>query len=108
MTAFEKIYELIKLIPKGKVATYGMIAHLAGNPRWARTVGYALNAVPQDSDIPCHRVVNRYGKLSSVFISGGINRQRILLEREGVLFLDGNTVNLEKCLWNGLTEETAS
>ena len=104
MTTFEKIYEIVKQIPVGKVATYGMIAHLAGNPRWARVVGYALHSNPEPGVIPCHRVVNRYGGLAPAFAFGGENQQRHLPELEGVQFVDDVTVNLEVCLWNGLTE----
>jgi len=58
MNTFEKIYEVVKSIPEGKVATYGQVALLAGNPRWARVVGYALHVNPEPGIIPCHRVVN--------------------------------------------------
>ena len=59
-TVFEKIYKVVRKIPRGKVATYGQIAALAGNPRWARVVGYALHVNPDPSEIPCYRVVNRH------------------------------------------------
>lgn len=59
MTSFEKIYEVVKKIPYGKVATYGMIAVMCGNPRWARVVGYALHANPDPENIRCYRVVDR-------------------------------------------------
>lgn len=61
-TTFNRIYEKVKLIPYGKVATYGYIAAMAGNPRWARVVGYALHVNPDPKHIPCHRVVNRLEK----------------------------------------------
>lgn len=61
-TVFERIYDVVRRIPSGKVATYGQIAMLAGNPRWARAVGYALHANPEPGVIPCHRVLNRFGK----------------------------------------------
>ncbi len=101
MNTFEKIYEAVKRIPKGKVATYGMIAMLAGNPRMSRVVGYALHANPDTSTIPCHRVVNRFGNISKAFAFGGENAQKSLLEAEGVAFVDSNTVDLKKHLWNG-------
>ena len=66
-TVFEKIYKVVRKIPRGKVATYGQIAALAGNPRWARVVGYALHVNPDPSEIPCYRVVNRQGKASAAF-----------------------------------------
>ncbi len=102
MTAFELIYEQVKKIPKGKVATYGQIAALSGNPRWARVVGYALHANPDRSVIPCHRVVNRFGELCRGFAFGGINAQSELLKGEGVEVSADNRVDLEKYLWNGL------
>ena len=99
MTTFEKIYEVVKRIPKGKVATYGLVAALAGNPRWARVVGYALHVNPEPGKIPCHRVVNRQGMVSSAFAFGGESRQRELLEKEGVAFLDNGYVDLKTNLW---------
>lgn len=105
MSAFEQIYTIVKQIPEGKVATYGMVAQLAGNPRWARVVGYALHSNPEPGVIPCHRVVNRMGGLASAFAFGGEHAQRNLLEREGVTFRKDGYVDLERCLWNGLTEE---
>ena len=104
MTVFERIYEIVKQIPEGKVATYGMIAQLAGNPRWARVVGYALHVNPEPGVIPCHRVVNRMGELSAAFAFGGENRQKMLLEQESVSFSEDNRVNLKQYLWNGLRE----
>ncbi len=105
MSAFEEIYAVVRRIPKGKVLTYGITARLAGNPRWARAVGYALHSNPDPSTIPCHRVVNRFGGLAPAFAFGGEERQRELLENEGVLFCEDGTVDLENCLWNGLEEE---
>ncbi len=101
-SAFELIYEQVKKIPRGKVATYGQLAVLAGNPRWARVVGYALHANPDPENIPCYRVVNRFGKLSDAFVFGGINRQAQLLEADGIEVLSNNTVDLERYLWDGL------
>ncbi|MBO4305892.1 MAG: MGMT family protein [Clostridia bacterium] len=95
---FDLIYEQVKLIPKGCVATYGQIARLAGNPRWSRVVGYALHVNPQPGIIPCHRVVDRNGHLSSAFAFGGVNRQEELLKQEGVAVLDGK-VDLNVYIW---------
>lgn len=97
MNTFQKIYEQVKKIPKGKVASYGQIALMAGNPRWSRVVGYALHSNPEPGIIPCHRVVTKDGKLSKSFAFGGENMQRVLLESEGVIFLSDDTVDLEKC-----------
>ncbi|MFY9199009.1 MAG: MGMT family protein [Acutalibacteraceae bacterium] len=99
MNSYEKIYNIVKKIPKGQVATYGQIARLAGNPRWSRVVGYALHVNPDSSKIPCHRVVNRYGELSKAFAFGGQQAQRMLLEMEGIEFLQDDRVELEKYQW---------
>ena len=96
MTTFEKIYEVVKNIPRGKVATYGQVALLAGNPHWARVVGYALHVNPDPASIPCYRVVTREGKVSEAFAFGGGNVQRELLKADGVEFLPDGRVNMEK------------
>lgn len=96
MNTFEKIYEVVKNIPKGKVATYGQVAFLAGNPRWSRVVGYALHSKPESLDIPCHRVVNREGRLAPSFAFGSDELQRQLLESEGIVFEPDGKVNLKK------------
>ncbi len=97
-STFDKIYDVVSQIPKGKVATYGQVAMLAGNPRWARVVGYALHQNPDRSKIPCHRVVNREGYVAKAFAFGGENEQIRLLKNEGVEVVDGR-VNLEKYRW---------
>lgn len=99
MNTFEKIYEVVKQIPKGKVATYGLVALLAGNPRLARVVGYALHVNPEPGTIPCHRVVNRLGEVSKAFAFGGENMQRILLSEEGIEFTPDGKVDLNIYLW---------
>lgn len=99
MSAFELIYGVVASIPKGKVATYGQVALLAGNPRWSRVVGYALHANPDPEHIPCHRVVDRFGKVSKAFAFGGENRQIQLLEQEGVILTDGR-VDLSVFQWD--------
>lgn len=96
---FTAIYEAVKRIPKGKVATYGQVAKLVGNPKLSRVVGYALHVNPDPNTIPCHRVVNRQGRTSSAFVFGGESMQRILLEGEGILFLADGTVDLDRYQW---------
>lgn len=103
-STFALIYEVVKQIPKGCVATYGQVAALAGSRRWSRVVGYALHVNPDPEHIPCHRVVNRLGEVSKAFAFGGENRQVQLLEDEGVEFVDGR-VNLEKFQWKQVTIE---
>ena len=96
MNTFEKIYEVVKSIPEGKVATYGQVAILAGNPHWARVVGYALHINPEPGIIPCHRVVNREGRLAPGFAFGGEGVQRQLLEAEGIVFEPDGRMDLKK------------
>ena len=96
MTTFERIYEIVKNIPEGKVATYGQVALLAGNPRWARVVGYALHNNPAPGIIPCHRVVNREGRVAYAFAFGGGKTQRELLEKEGIIFEDDGHIDLSR------------
>ncbi len=95
MNTFEKIYEVVKTIPKGRVATYGWVAAQAGNPRWSRVVGYALHVNPEPGIIPCHRVLTRKGETAPAFAFGGASVQRELLESEGVRFRPDGTVDLE-------------
>lgn len=95
---FDRIYEVVKQIPYGKVATYGQVALLAGNPRWSRVVGYALHVNPDPDTIPCFRVVNRFGEPSAAFAFGGKNMQIMMLEAEGVEFVDGR-VDMQKFQW---------
>ncbi len=101
MNTFDKIYEVVKRIPRGKGATYGQVAMLAGNPRWSQVVGYALHVNPDNSQIPCHRVVNRFGETAKAFVFGGEDVQRRMLISEGVTFTAEGRVNMKDCLWNG-------
>lgn len=103
-SSFERIYEVVKKIPRGYVATYGQIATLAGNSRWARVVGYALHVNPDPDKIPCYRVVNKEGRVSKAFAFGGENRQVELLKADGVEFVYNEDkkdyfVNMEKYRW---------
>lgn len=84
-----RIYEAVKKIPKGKVATYGQIAELAGNKKMARAVGNALHKNPDPEHIPCHRVVNAKGELADGFVFGGAEVQAKRLEAEGVIVENG-------------------
>lgn len=97
-STFERIYDVVKQIPYGQVATYGQVAAIAGNKRWARVVGYALHANPDPEHIPCYRVVNKEGKVSDAFAFGGGNRQIELLREEGVEFING-LVDMKKHQW---------
>lgn len=99
MNTFSRIYEVVRQIPFGRVATYGDIALLAGNPRLARVVGYALHVNPDPEHIRCYRVVNRFGEVSSAFAFGGSNAQIELLRAEGVEVSDDGRVDLKKYRW---------
>lgn len=98
MTFDEKVYEYLLTVPKGTVVTYGMIAHAIGHHRAARQVGNALHRNPRPVVIPCHRVVNREGRLAPAFAFGGVEKQAELLRAEGVE-VDGGFVDLEKYIW---------
>lgn len=95
---FERIYEVVRQIPKGNVATYGQVAALAGNKKWARIVGYALHVNPDPENIPCYRVVTRDGDVSKAFAFGGENEQVRLLKEDGITFVDGK-VDMKKYQW---------
>ena len=97
---FEKIYDIVRKIPAGKVATYGQIAHLLGNPRLSRVVGYAMHSCPYD-DVPCHRVVNRFGELAKSFGENGSEEQKIRLENEEVYVEGSGCVDLKEYIWDG-------
>ena len=101
MTFRKAGYDAVPRIPRGKVATYGQIALLAGNPRAARAVGWALHTNPTPLVVPCHRVVNCDGRLAPAFAFGGTERQRWLLEAEGVAFREDGTVDLAVFGWDG-------
>ena len=96
---FKAVYEIVKQIPKGRVATYGDIANLMGNKHFTQRVGYALYAIKDIEAVPTHRVVNRYGELSKSFRFGGVDGQRELLEKEGIVFEEKAKVDLEKYRW---------
>jgi len=98
-STFDHIYSLVRRIPKGRVATYGQIARLAGAPRRARQVGYALAALRDHDPVPWHRVVNARGKISPRSEPGYEEYQRILLEKEGVLFDEKGCISLARFQW---------
>ena len=99
MTFFERVYEVIKQVPKGKVVTYGQVAYALGSPRAARQVGFALHVNPTPGIIPCHRVVNRFGRLAPAFAFGGEEVQAQLLREEGVEVDETFTVDLTRYLY---------
>ena len=97
---YKRIYRIVERIPAGRVATYGQIAALAGFPRRARQVGYALHALPagDEGEVPWHRVVNAKGEIS-VRATGHEELQRVLLESEGVVFDARGRIDLRTFLW---------
>ncbi len=99
MNAFADIWDAVRKIPAGKVATYGQIARMTGRPRGARLVGWAMASCPAGSDVPCHRVVDRSGGTKKAFDDYMPDGQRFLLEAEGVVFRPDGTVDMDRCLW---------
>ena len=98
---FERVYEFVKTVPRGKVVTYGDVARAIGAPRCSRQVGWALHVNPEQGVIPCHRVVFADGSLASGFAFGGEGVQKALLVSEGVKFTADNKVDLKKYRWEG-------
>lgn len=102
MSYYDKVYEVVKRIPAGKVATYGQIALITGSPKASRAVGYALHFNPDPAHIPCFRVVNRFGRCAPAFAFGGPDVQARMLEEDGVEVDDDGYVDLNKYLWDGM------
>lgn len=97
---FERAYDVVRQIPEGRVATYGQVARLMGEPRKARFVGFAMHASPgMAGGVPCHRVVFADGKLAPGYAFGGPDAQRERLESEGVVLLPDGRVDLARCQW---------
>ncbi|MDR2891710.1 MAG: methylated-DNA--[protein]-cysteine S-methyltransferase [Deltaproteobacteria bacterium] len=92
---FARVYELVAIIPPGRVMTYGQISAALQSPYSAKLVGFAMSAAPAGQALPCHRVINRLGEMSPAFAFGGENTQQSLLEAEGTPFLPNGRINLE-------------
>ncbi len=103
MKFFEQVQVLVRCIPVGRVATYGQIARMLGQPHAARTVGWAMRAIPEGSDVPWHRVVNATGRIS-LSDPQGIAEQRRLLAAEGVVFGPDGRIAMDRFGWDGLPE----
>lgn len=97
-----RVIEIIQSIPSGKVSTYGAIARLAGSPRGARQVSWALHSMSDKYDLPWHRVINSQGKLV-LKSDASSETQKALLEKEGVEVMPNFKVDLKKYLWDGNT-----
>lgn len=93
----ETVYDIAKQIPKGKVATYGQLAKMAGSPGASRAVGMCMSTNKTPETVPCHRVVASSGKLTG-YAFGGVNRKKEILEKEGVKFI-GDKVDLVTSQW---------
>lgn len=100
MSFNNSVYEMVRQIPEGKVASYGQIACMAGSRRASRAVGYALHNSSRYGNLPCHRVVFKDGRLTTGFAFGGKDVQRQMLEAEGVVFTADGRVDMAKCCWN--------
>jgi methylated-DNA-protein-cysteine methyltransferase-like protein len=102
---FEKVFEVVKHIPKGKVTSYGAIAEYLGTKGSSRMVGWAMNASHHSTiDIPAHRVVNRNGVLTGKHHFGGPEIMKQLLENEGIIVIDDQIIDFEKHFWNPAKE----
>ena len=101
---FEKVYEVARLIPDGRVTSYGAIAKYLGAAKSARMVGYAMNGSHNKEDIPAHRVVNRKGLLTGKFHFDGTNLMQQLLENEGIEVVENQIQNFEDLFWDPAKE----
>jgi methylated-DNA-protein-cysteine methyltransferase-like protein len=95
---FNKVYEIVRIIPIGRVTSYGAIGKYLGSAKSARMVGWALNKCP--NDVPAHRVINRNGLLTGKAHFNGINLMQQLLENEGIVVEEKKVINLENNFWD--------
>ena len=98
-SGWQRIYAIVRRVPRGKVATYGQVAVVAGLKGHARQVGYALNALPHGSSVPWHRVINAQGKVSPRADPSFVTIQQKLLESEGIEIGVGDRISLKRFLW---------
>lgn len=101
----QRVYAIVARIPHGRATTYGAIARALGNPRGAREVGWALASVPEGSELPCHRVVDREGRLSGGWAFGHPDVMAGRLAEESVPFLEQYRVDLSVCFWDPAAED---
>lgn len=106
-SGWERVYRVVRRVPRGRVASYGQIALLAGMPGAARQIGYALAALGAESEVPWHRVVNARGTLSVRASSDCIPLQRARLEAEGIAFGGGDRIDLARYGWRPRTRKAA-
>ena len=101
-SSYQRIYSIVRKIPRGRVASYGQVARMAGLPGHARQVGYAMFALPRGTTVPWQRVINAQGRVSRRRIPGAELTQRMLLEREGVRFGPSGRIDLSRFGWKAL------
>ncbi len=101
---FERVYAVVRQIPRGRVTSYGAIAKAVGAAKASRTVGYAMNASHFLPDVPAHRVVNRLGLLTGKHHFGGMNAMQQLLEEEGVVVIDDQVRDFKSLFWDPMLE----
>lgn len=101
---FENVYEIVKLVPKGRWTSYGAIAHYLGAKRSARMVGWAMNNAHHMPEVPAHRVLNRNGQLTGKGHFNPPGKMQELLEQEGLSIHNDAVVNASKCFWDPLVE----
>ena len=99
LSSYQRIYSIVRKIPRGRVASYGQVARIAGLPGHARQVGYAMSALPYGSSVPWHRVINAQGRVSRRRVPGPELTQRMLLEQEGVRFGASGRIDLYLYGW---------
>ena len=97
---FDRVYRVVRLIPEGRVSTYGHIARFLGTGRSARVVGYAMNASHNDPSVPAHRVVNRKGLLTGKHFFGGSTVMEDLLASEGIIIIDDEIQDFRELVWD--------
>ncbi|MCY4561712.1 MAG: MGMT family protein [Flavobacteriaceae bacterium] len=102
---FDRVYQIVRLIPRGRVTTYGTIARILGSPQSARMVGWALNSSHKFSDIPAHRVVNRHGLLTGKHHFEDPNQMQRLLQAEGIKIKNDQIQDFDTLLWDPALEE---
>lgn len=102
----DAVYDVVAQIPKGKIATYGMVGERAGYPGAGREVGHAMSHAPGNRNLPCHRVVNKQGTLSPDYAFGGYENQRMMLEQEGITFDKDGKIYMDRHLWGDYEQLT--
>jgi len=95
----QTVHEIVATVPAGKVATYGQIAEMAGIPGAAQEVGHIMSRVRADQNLPCHRIVNKAGTMTPNYAFGGADKQREMLEKEGVRFKSNGRIDMENYQW---------